>query len=53
MRRFLLDTNILLGLTRKAPWANWAYSHFDLGSPAVGAIASSVNKSVDNNRVDS
>ena len=35
MRRFLLDTNILLGLTRKAPWANWAYSHFDLGSPAV------------------
>ncbi len=35
MRRFLLDTNMLLGLARKAPWARWAYSHFDLGGPDV------------------
>ena len=35
MRRYMLDTNILLGLTRRAPWARWVYNHFDLGSPDV------------------
>ena len=35
MRRFLLDTNILLGLARGAPWARWAYSHFGLGDSEV------------------
>lgn len=31
MQRFLLDTNMLLGFTRKAPWAEWAYHEFKLG----------------------
>lgn len=30
MNRFLLDTNILLGLTRKAKWAKWAYDHYEM-----------------------
>ncbi len=35
MRRFLLDTNILLGLARGAPWARWAYNRFGLGNSEV------------------
>jgi predicted nucleic acid-binding protein len=31
MKRYLLDTNMLLGFTRRAPWALWAYQQFDLG----------------------
>ena len=42
MRRFMLDTNILLGLTRKAPWARWAYDEFDLGDPAAISFTSVV-----------
>lgn len=42
MRRFLLDTNLLLGLTRRAPWAEWAYNHFDFGSSAVICFTSVV-----------
>ena len=42
MRRFLLDTNILLGLTRKAPWARRAYNQFDLDAPAVISFTSVV-----------
>ncbi len=30
MKRFLLDTNILLGLTRKAPWAKWVYDYYEM-----------------------
>jgi len=30
MKRFLLDTNMLLGLTRKAAWAKWAYDFYEL-----------------------
>ena len=35
MRRFLLDTNILLGLARKADWARQTYLRFNLGDPDV------------------
>ena len=31
MRRFLLDTNILLGLAREASWARQTYHQFNLG----------------------
>lgn len=30
MDRFLLDTNMLLGFTRRAAWAQWAYETYDL-----------------------
>ena len=42
MRRFLLDTNILLGLARKAEWARLAYSRFSLGNPDVISFSSVV-----------
>jgi len=32
MKRFLLDTNMLLEFTRKAQWAEWAYEEFGLGA---------------------
>lgn len=32
MKRFLLDTNMLLGLSRETPWAQWAYLEYDLGN---------------------
>ena len=32
MKRYLLDTNMLLGFTRKAAWAHWAYNQYDLGN---------------------
>ena len=44
MRRFLLDTNILLGLARKAPWARQAYVRFHLGDPDVISFTSVVRK---------
>ena len=31
MTRFLLDTNLLLGFTREAPWAIRARAEFNLG----------------------
>ncbi len=31
MKRFLLDTGMLLGFVREAPWALWARSKFSLG----------------------
>lgn len=34
-RRFLLDTGLLLGLTRKAPWARHALDRLKLDSPEV------------------
>ena len=37
MRRFLLDTNILLGLAREASWARRTYHQFNLGD--AGAIS--------------
>jgi tRNA(fMet)-specific endonuclease VapC len=40
MSRFLLDTNLLLGFTRKANWAQWAYTHLDLGAAATMAFTS-------------
>ena len=33
MTRFLLDTNLLLGFTRKASWAIRARAEFNLGDP--------------------
>ena len=30
MKRFLLDTGILLGLISRASWASWTHSEFDL-----------------------
>lgn len=42
MRRFLLDTNILLGLAREAPWASWAYNRFRLADPDVISFTSVV-----------
>lgn len=44
MRRFLLDTNILLGLAREAEWARLAYSRFSLGDPDVISFTSVVCK---------
>lgn len=35
MRRFLPDTNILLGLAREAEWARRVYIRFNLGDPDV------------------
>lgn len=35
MRRFLLDTNILLGLAREAEWARRVYHRFNLGDRDV------------------
>ena len=34
-RRFLLDTGVLLGFVRKAPWADAAHADHDLGSVEV------------------
>ena len=42
--RVLLDTNILLGLARKAPWAERAYQEFDLGNREVVSFTSIVCK---------
>ncbi len=42
MRRYLLDTNILLGFARKAPWARRAYEQFNLGGPEVISFTSVV-----------
>ena len=42
MQRFLLDTNILLGLAREASWARRAYRHFNLGDPSVISFTSVV-----------
>lgn len=42
MRRFLLDTNILLGLAREASWAEQAYHHFNLGDAEVISFTSVV-----------
>ena len=42
MLRYLLDTNILLGLARKAPWARRAYDKYDLGAPEVISFTSVV-----------
>ena len=42
MRRYLLDTNILLGFARKAHWARRAYEQFNLGSPEVISFTSVV-----------
>ena len=35
MTRILLDTNLLLGFTRKAPWAIRARAEYNLGDPEV------------------
>lgn len=42
MQRFLLDTNILLGLSREASWAHNAYRRFNLGGPEVISFTSVV-----------
>ncbi len=40
MNRFLLDTNMLLGFTRKAAWAQWAYQTYDLGNESTMVFTS-------------
>jgi predicted nucleic acid-binding protein len=40
MKRYLLDTNLLLGFTRKAAWAQWAYEEFDLGAETTMVFTS-------------
>ena len=40
MTQFLLDTNLLLGFTRTAPWAIRAREKFDLGSPETMVFTS-------------
>lgn len=42
MQRFLLDTNMLLGLARTAPWARTAYEQYSLGDPDVISFTSVV-----------
>ncbi len=40
MALFLLDTNMLLGFSRKAPWAMQAYAEFGLGKPETTTFTS-------------
>ena len=40
MRYFLLDTGILLGLTRKAPWARQAFERFNLNDRETATVTS-------------
>jgi tRNA(fMet)-specific endonuclease VapC len=40
MSRFLLDTNMLLGFTRKAEWAQWTYEQFNLGAESTMVFTS-------------
>ena len=35
MKRFLLDTGVLLGVIREEPWALWARSNFSFGDQAA------------------
>lgn len=44
MNRFLLDTNILLGLTRAAPWAEWVYTHYEMIRPECVVFTSVICK---------
>ena len=39
-RRFLLDTGVLLGFVRKAPWADAAHTDHNLGSVEVMSLTS-------------
>ena len=40
MKRYLLGTNILLGFSRKAAWAQWAHTTFRLGATDTMAFTS-------------
>ena len=40
MKRFLLDTGMLLGFVRGAPWALWARSNFSLGDQTTMVFTS-------------
>lgn len=40
MNRILLDTNMLLGFSRRATWAQWAYETYDLGNEATMVFTS-------------
>ena len=42
MSRFLLDTNLLLGFTREAPWAIRAREDFNLGDPETMVFTSAI-----------
>ena len=44
MARFVLDTNMLLGLTREAAWARSAYDRFNMGAEDVVVFTSIVCK---------
>ena len=40
MRYFLLDTGVLLGLARKAPWARQAWEQLPLNDQETAAVTS-------------
>jgi tRNA(fMet)-specific endonuclease VapC len=40
MRRFLLDTNLLLGFTRRAAWAQWTHETYRLGDESTMVFTS-------------
>ena len=40
MKRYLLDTNMLLGFTRQATWARWVHEKLDLGESATMVFTS-------------
>ena len=42
MNRFLLDTNMLLGFAREAPWARWANEEFRFGATETMVLTSVV-----------
>lgn len=41
-RRYLLDTGLLLGLTRRARWARYTVDHLRLDSPEVLSYTSAI-----------
>jgi predicted nucleic acid-binding protein len=44
MNRFLLDTNMLLGFTRSAPWAGRTYEHYSMDRPDCVVFTSIICK---------
>ena len=44
MNRFLLDTNMLLGFTRSAPWAARTYEHYEMARPDCMVFTSVICK---------
>ncbi|MCY4398470.1 MAG: hypothetical protein OXE96_03870 [Gemmatimonadetes bacterium] len=53
MKRFLLDTNILLGLAREAEWARRVYLRFNLDDSDVIVFTSAAWSAVNMGRTTS